>query len=358
MGTAYPAVSVIIPVYNSEPFLRDCLESLCKQSFQDFELLCVDDGSTDASLQILREYAKTDARMRVYTQQNQFAGTARNHGIDMAAGEYLLFLDADDIFMPNLLELFYAKAKKTHADIIVCNAQMFRNSDGKTVSWELLQTEGLPNSPFDPRTIADKLFLFAGSMPWNKMFRHEFIIQNKLRFMGLPRANDLYFVYAALALSESVAIVPEKLVQYRVGHSSSLQAGNANTPCCFLIALQTLREDLLRHDRFAPFATCFYETTIRQAFYNFDTLRNNDAFETLYIALHSGGLCSLGINGFSRDAFASPALRLRFKWIMQPNKKWLLRSRIMRLIGVGFCELLNCDMKKLLNKVTQKLYGR
>ena len=101
MSNDIPAVSVIIPVYNAAEFLKDGLNSLLKQTLREIEIICVDDGSTDGSLVILKEFEKADARIRVIHQENQGAGAARNNGMDVARGKYLAFLDADDFFEKN-----------------------------------------------------------------------------------------------------------------------------------------------------------------------------------------------------------------------------------------------------------------
>ena len=104
MSNDIPAVSVIIPVYNAAEFLKDGLNSLLKQTLREIEIICVDDGSTDGSLVILKEFEKADARIRVIHQENQGAGAARNNGMDVARGKYLAFLDADDFFEKNMLK--------------------------------------------------------------------------------------------------------------------------------------------------------------------------------------------------------------------------------------------------------------
>lgn len=86
-----PIVSVIIPIYNAEPYIEQCLDSLLKQTFQNYEIICIDDGSEDCSYEILKKYEKSDSRVRAYSQKNQFAGVARNIGIEKAKGKYLLF---------------------------------------------------------------------------------------------------------------------------------------------------------------------------------------------------------------------------------------------------------------------------
>ena len=98
------AVSVIIPVYKAEKYLRQCLDSICGQTLKDIEIICVDDGSTDSSPEILKEYREKDERVIVVRQENAGAGAARNKGLDISKGKYLSFLDADDFFEPDMLE--------------------------------------------------------------------------------------------------------------------------------------------------------------------------------------------------------------------------------------------------------------
>lgn len=118
MSNDIPAVSVIIPVYNAAEFLKDGLNSLLKQTLREIEIICVDDGSTDGSLVILKEFEKTDARIRVIHQENQGAGAARNNGMDVARGKYLAFLDADDFFEKNMLKAAYDRAEETEAEYV------------------------------------------------------------------------------------------------------------------------------------------------------------------------------------------------------------------------------------------------
>lgn len=112
-----PKISVIIPVYNAEKYLEKCLDSILQQTFREIEVICVDDGSQDASKQILRRYASQDARVIVVEQKNMYAGVARNRGMELAKGKYLIFLDADDFFHPDMLRRAYACSEQYRADI-------------------------------------------------------------------------------------------------------------------------------------------------------------------------------------------------------------------------------------------------
>lgn len=146
-------VSVILPVYNGEKYLKQCLDSICSQTLKEIEILCVDDGSTDHTAEILADYAKKDERIRVIHQANAGAGAARNNGLRQASGEYLSFLDADDFFEPDMLERAYAKAKEEDAQIVVFASDQYREDldDYREVKWTL-RKEALP--PYRPMNLS------------------------------------------------------------------------------------------------------------------------------------------------------------------------------------------------------------
>ena len=116
-----PKVSVIIPIYKAEAYLKKCLDSLLVQTFKDFELLLIDDGSPDKSGEICDYYVKTDSRIRVFHKENGGVSSARQYGIDNAFGEYTIHVDPDDWVEPNMLEELYAKAKTNDADMLICD---------------------------------------------------------------------------------------------------------------------------------------------------------------------------------------------------------------------------------------------
>ena len=120
-----PKISVIIPVYNAHDYLRDCINSILNQTLKEIEVICVDDDSTDDSLAILEEYARSDARLKVIHQENGGAGAARNNGLQYAEGEYLSILDCDDFFEQNMLERSYQEAKEKEADILVFGCDFY-----------------------------------------------------------------------------------------------------------------------------------------------------------------------------------------------------------------------------------------
>ncbi|MCR4763264.1 MAG: glycosyltransferase [Lachnospiraceae bacterium] len=126
-----PKVSVIIPVYNVEPYLRECLDSVIGQTLKDIEIICVDDGSADGSPAILEEYRQRDPRITVLTQENRGQSAARNRGMDVARGEYLYFIDSDDYVDPDLLEKTTALADEMKLDILVSGLECFAEQEEK-----------------------------------------------------------------------------------------------------------------------------------------------------------------------------------------------------------------------------------
>ncbi|WP_455644913.1 glycosyltransferase family 2 protein [Methanosphaera sp.] len=122
-------VSIIIPVYNSSKYLLECLDSIKRQTLTDFEVICIDDNSTDDSLNILKKYADNDQRFKVLQQEHKGPGAARNKGIREASGEYILFIDSDDWIEKDTLDTLYTQASKTNSDLVLFNGKEHYNDD-------------------------------------------------------------------------------------------------------------------------------------------------------------------------------------------------------------------------------------
>ena len=121
MNTINPKISVIVPVYNTSTYLRRCLDSILEQDFTSYEVICVNDGSTDNSLEILREYEKKSEKIKVINQVNNGVAKTRNTALKHAKGDYLAFLDSDDFVRENYLSRLYDAAIDTRSDIVICN---------------------------------------------------------------------------------------------------------------------------------------------------------------------------------------------------------------------------------------------
>ncbi len=219
-----PLVSVVMPVYNTAGYLRERLDGILGQSLQDLELICVDDGSTDESGAILDEYAAADSRVHVLHQQNQYAGVARNNGLAVARGTYVIFCDSDDFMEPEALKLMSEQAQRDDADICVCAGERYYEAlDIKMTDPAYLHKNRLPAvMPFNRASNEEFIFSFTTVMIHNKMYRTAFLRDNDLRYS--PRRNGEDVIFSALALwkAERITALDKPLVCYRIDRADSL----------------------------------------------------------------------------------------------------------------------------------------
>ncbi|MCD7801514.1 MAG: glycosyltransferase [Clostridiales bacterium] len=274
-----PKVSVIMPVYNTEKYLRESLDSLLAQTFSDFEIICVDDGSTDSSRSILWEYAVRDARIRVLEQNNLTAGAARNRGLSVAQGEYVIFLDGDDFFAPELLESTYQAAVDNQADIVLFDWRRYDNTNKKVQECEqILRYDLIPDTPvFSRRDIPDNILLVTNPAPWNKLFSRAYLLSTGLQFQALPNANDFYFVMGELALANRICVVNKVLVYYRINAKTNTQNGKHRNPLCFLNAITALYNLLNDRGVYEEIKDSFIYVSLSCTLFNLSTVQTDQA---------------------------------------------------------------------------------
>lgn len=271
-------VSVVIPVYNIERHLRQCLDSVAGQSLRDMEVICVDDGSTDDSPKILADYASKDSRFQIITQSNAGPGAARNTGMAKATGKYLIFLDSDDWFEPDFLERMVAKAESTEADVTICRAAEFDSETGRELPSEwMLKSEYLPGETFSPEDIAEHIFQFTYGWPWDKLYRAGFVKRAGVCYPALPNSEDLVFVLQGLALAEKIAVVETVLVHHRVNRASSVSNSRHRDPEAAYKAVRLL-EDALRERRlYETFERSFLNWAMEFLIWNVASLERREA---------------------------------------------------------------------------------
>lgn len=290
-----PKVSIVIPVYNTAPYLRQCLDSVVNQTLRDIEIICVDDGSTDGSLAILEEYAAIDQRVRILRQQNQYAGVARNNGMAVAMGKYLMFWDSDDYFDLTALEKMYDQCEADQADICVCGGKRYYEATGHEVETNAyLMPKRVPERlPFNRFTNQDYLFNFTTVMIWNKLYRRAFIEDEGLQFQAVRNGNDVYFSAAALCLADRITVVLEHLVTYRIGRDGSLVSTLSAKSYGPLLAWVDVRRD---YGSIAGFPDRSFANkvvgVIRHCFRN---TASWDGFDACFAFLKERGLKELGI---------------------------------------------------------------
>ncbi len=213
-------VSVIIPVYNTEKYLKECLDSIVNQSFEDIEIICINDGSTDNSLEILREYEEFDKRISVVCQENEGLSITRNNGIKLAKGEYVYFIDSDDYLELTALEELYTISKEKNLDILIFKLINFDDgTDNKYTSeyYEMESLKYLNGKVFNYADIGENALNFAVSAP-GKFYKNELICD--MEFPEKLIFEDNLFFAEAMLKAKRVSFYDKHLYNRRIRNDS------------------------------------------------------------------------------------------------------------------------------------------
>lgn len=215
-------LSIVVAVYNLEKYLPRCLDSLVKQTLQEIEILCVDDGSTDSAPQIIEDYAnKYSDKVKAFHKQNGGEFTTRNYGLERAKGEYVTFVDTDDYVEPNWAEKLYNAAKQNNADMAVCGFERIDLKTNKVIATNMTNF-GNTVKKIDPN---DDFVLFINPAPWNKVYKREKI--KDLRFLPFRGFNDTMFLASCYTKMSKIAFVPDVLYHYYLRYDSQIHTVNA-----------------------------------------------------------------------------------------------------------------------------------
>ncbi len=307
-GGSEPLVSIIMPVYNVQEFIEQGLDTLLNQTLKRIEIICVDDGSTDRSLEILNEYAAKDKRVRVFTQQNKYAGAARNLGLANATGEYVIFLDSDDFFARHLAEAAYDAAKAADADVVLFGAKHYHNPTGqyREAGWLLNNQYAPSKQPFCYKDCSNDLYRITTPCPWTKMFRRQFVLDCGLQFQHLQNSNDLFFTYSALAMAQRIVTVDKALVYYRVGLENNLQTTKNKHPLCFFEAYSAWHDKLAELGVLDELRRSYVNVALGGCLYNLRSQNDPTAKRTVFDTLKNGALEALEVVGHDSSYYLVP----------------------------------------------------
>lgn len=299
-----PIVSVIIPCYNAEKYLGQCLDSVMKQTLQDVEVICVDDGSSDSTVEILKEYEKKDSRLKVFTQKNQGAGTARNTGLRVATGKYLSFLDSDDFFEPDMLMEAYKAAENNQAEIVVFNSDQYHMDKKEFVGvpWVMRIEDIPPYMPFTYRQLTDNIFKTFVGWAWDKLYRRDFVLEHNLLFQEQRTTNDMLFVFSALVVANRIVIVDKILAHQRRGSKDSLSVTREKSWYCFYDALVALKKRLQEENKFRELEQDYINYALHFSLWHLNTLAE-PTHQILKEKLCTEWFDALGIAGRSESYF-------------------------------------------------------
>ena len=285
-------VSVVMPVHDGKEYLRPCLESVRSQTLDAFECICVNDHSTDGAREVLQEFADSDPRFRVLDSAERGAGAARNLGLSEAKGRYLLFLDADDLFEPTLLETLSARAEATEADIVFCPNRIYDTATGVVSDIKIVKFPEIdPATEYPFRAEGGPSLMAYAPCPWNKLFRADFVRRERLSFQALPSANDLFFTTTAKIVARRCASVPEALILYRVGQKANITAKVHKDPSCVVKALRAAWEFIVERGLESEMTARFVAFSCPNIWYTLNLVKDAPEAQSAFVAyLREAGL--------------------------------------------------------------------
>lgn len=244
-------ISIIMPVYNTGDFLEESIKSILQQEYEDFELLCIDDNSSDIHTKnILYYYKQLDKRIRVvFLSRCVGAGEARNIGMKLAKGEYVIFLDSDDIFSNVLLKEMYDSITQFDADICICGFEKISAKNGEKVGIYMPKQYGkVTKRSFRLDELPEDGLMFWTGVPWNKLCRKTFLEKNNIFFQSLSSSNDIFFSYLCNLTADKIVYCRNEmpLISYREDITG--QISSKRTPINLWYAIESLmirRKDVM-----------------------------------------------------------------------------------------------------------------
>lgn len=300
-------VSVVVAVYNAEPYLEKCISSLQKQTYNDLEIICVNDGSTDKSLPMLEHFAQTDCRIQIFSKENEGKGAApaRNMGLDHSNGEYVMVLDSDDFFESDMIEVMVNKAESTKADMVFCTARHYDHLN--QCSGSVFKRPELQHAPqmeyFSWRDCPNYIFQIADFVAWNKLFKREFLAKNNLRFEGIPISDDQYPSVMGSVLAERIAVIDKPLINYRVNTGTSQVDSQSKHPEAAYAAIYSVVNRMREMGIYDKVKQSYCNIAILLMRQYFDRMRRIEDVRFLYEKFRNDVFPFLGAERLNLDYF-------------------------------------------------------
>ena len=299
-------VSVIIPVYNAERYLKKCLDSICVQTLKEIQIICVNDGSTDDSLKILQDFARKDCRFIVLSQTNQYAGVARNKGMKYAVGKYLAFLDADDYFEPDMLEKMYLRAEEDNLEVVMCRFSRYDEQTGEMV---------IPGRTFEDSFFHDKevfsgislkhagIFQITNGWAWDKLFRTDFVQQCGYEFSDFRSSEDGFFSYMLVARAKRMSYMDDILVTHRVNELNSLSSTKEKNWLNGFKMLLLIKDELIERDIYNIDEQSFLNRVVSFLTWYLDSMNSFGAYKNCYMYMKTYMESQVGVLKHSREYY-------------------------------------------------------
>ncbi|XCB29843.1 glycosyltransferase [Arcanobacterium hippocoleae] len=257
MEEKQPLVSVIIPMYNCAAYLPKLFASLRSQTYPNLEIICVDDGSTDASSAIATQFIYDDYRIRIFRKYNSGAGETRNAGIVVAKGDYICFVDADDFIAPNAIELLVDTAENHGVDVVLFDLDNYSKESNSFTVNESINREYVPVRQVFKAVDVPNIYKHVIGFTVNKFYRADFLRENNLLFPKIAAHEDMPFTYLALSLADGIYYLDETLYHYRRENQDSV-SNTLETDYQYMFqALEITCDWLFRHKIWKKFEKDF-----------------------------------------------------------------------------------------------------
>ena len=314
-------ISVVIPVYNVQDYLYECLRSLEKQHFHYFEVICVDEGSTDSSMEIMTAFADRDIRFRICRQQSCGAGAAKNKGMENALGEYIVFLNAEDFFEPEMLLNAYRKIQEDDADICLMNSWQCGMQPKKLVlchEQNFFRIEDVGQNPFRS---------FSGCV-WDKLYRRSFLINNGLKFQEQEFYEDMYFTYMSLWKADKIVVLTDKVICHKENRAAFIFLAEDMAWECFYEAWKLMGQELKKMGLFERYRKEYVNYALHVCLCNLKTLPENLA-ENFLEKLEETWFDNLEISSLDSKDFEVQEEHEDYQKIKEQGKKglWICREK-------------------------------
>lgn len=274
MPTQTPKITLIVPVYNVEKWLPQCMDSLVGQTLKDIEILCVNDGATDNSLKILESYAAQDKRIRIISQKNAGQGAARNRGIREAKGTYVAFVDSDDWLDLAYCEKMYEAACNADAELVICQTHLYDDKTKREFEQEAWQDIPLfsqfQNKVFSFEDTKQYYFNQICGAPWNKIYKTDFLRKNDLFFPEGIKYEDYPYFFKMYICVKRAVLCPHKLYFYRCNRIGSDATDIRKNGFSFLSHFNAIEQTLKKHGRYQEMRYRFLQMKIMGLLYWLD----------------------------------------------------------------------------------------
>ena len=300
-------VSIVVPVYNSAVYLPACLDSLLNQTFNDLEIICVNDGSKDDSLSILEAYESTDSRVKVYSKPNEGKGaaSARNLGLEYATGTYVMFLDSDDFFEAEMIESLVERAEKHALDLVVCSADRYDDKvKAVTGDYKHIELKDAPDKDhFNWQDCPEHIFQICDLIAWNKLYKRSMLVDNDLKFEPIPISDDQFIPALSMIYADRIGVIDKPFIHYRFNTGSSQVDSQPKHPEAAYSATFSIVERLRKLNVYDAVKRSYLNMAIRLMREYFDKMTDISTLRFLYDTYRNVVFPKLDAEGLTKDFF-------------------------------------------------------